>query len=213
MHSNVHLSELLRRYVQLYTLESDIFQAYTLMKECFSIGGTVFLCGNGGSASDAEHIAGELMKGFLLKRSVGKEISEKFKNLYGEQGTEIANSLQMGLRAVSLLGHPSLSSAFANDVNAELVYAQQMFVLAKKGDLLIAISTSGNSKNVVKAIQVAKVVGAKCVALTGDSGGLCSKFADCSIKVPEKETYKIQELHLPIYHCLCAMIEDYFFNR
>jgi len=213
MHSDVHLTELLRRYVQLYTLESDIFQAYTLMKECFSTGGTVFLCGNGGSASDAEHIAGELMKGFLLKRRVGEEIRKKFESLYGEQGIEIANSLQMGLRAISLLGHPSLSSAFANDVNAELVFAQQMFVLAKKGDLLIAISTSGNSKNVVKAMQVAKVVGAKCVALTGNSGGLCTQFADCSIKVPETETYKIQELHLPIYHCLCAMIEDFFFNR
>ena len=213
MNSNVHLSELLRRYNQLYTLEKDIFQAYNLMKKCFSIGGTVFLCGNGGSGSDAEHIAGELLKGFLLKRKVGEEIREKFKSLYGEQGIAIVNSLQMGLRAISLLSHPSLSTAFANDVNAELVFAQQMFVLGKKDDLLIAISTSGNSKNVVKAMQVAKVVGVKCIALTGISGGMCSRFADCLIKVPEKETYKIQELHLPIYHCLCAMVEDYFFKR
>ena len=212
MKANKHLIELLSRYRQLYTVREDIFQAYKIMKECFSHDCFLFLCGNGGSASDVEHIVGELMKGFLLKRNLKEKTIGKFEQMFGEEGKQLSEYLQYGLRAISLVGHPSLITAFSNDVSAETVYAQQLFTLSKKGDILCALSTSGNSKNVVRALQVAKFKGIKSIVLTGQSGGECGKLADCIIKVPETETYKVQELHLPVYHCLCSMLESHFFG-
>ena len=207
-----HLSELIHRHEALYTVKDAICQAFGTLKDCFSQGGTLFVCGNGGSAADAEHIVGELMKGFLLPRRGRGELQTKLEELFGEEVVKIGAALQGGLRAVSLNGHPALSSAFANDVEAELVYAQQLYVLGKAGDVLLGLSTSGNSKNVVKALCVAKAMGVKTVVMTGAGGGDCAKLADCAIKVPEKETFLVQELHLPVYHALCAMLEDFFFQ-
>ena len=146
-----HLSELIRRHEALYTVKDAICQAFGMLKDCFSQGGTLFVCGNGGSAADAEHIVGELMKGFLMPRRQRGALHGRLEELFGEEGRKIGGALQGGLRAVSLNGHPSLSSAFANDVDADLVFAQQLSVLARPGDVLLGLSTSGNSRNVVKA--------------------------------------------------------------
>jgi len=207
-----HLSELLRRHEALYTVKEAICQAFGTLKDCFSQGGTLFVCGNGGSAADAEHIVGELMKGFLLPRRQRGSLHDQLEGLFGEEGKKIALGLQGGLRAVSLNGHPSLATAFANDVDADLVFAQQLSVLAKPGDVLLGLTTSGNSRNVLKALRVAKAMGVKSVAMTGAKGGECVKLADCAIKVPETETFLVQELHLPVYHALCAMLEEHFFH-
>ncbi len=208
-----YLTSLLSRYKELSSLETDITEVFEIIKECYKKEGTLFVCGNGGSASDSEHIVGELMKGFALPRNLKDDnMKKKLESLYGEEGLFLSKSLQMGLRAISLMSHPALHSAFANDVNAEMVFAQQLYVLAKPGDLLFAISTSGNARNVMRAMHVASVIGVKTVLLTGVHGGKCAKIADKTIKVPEKETYKIQEYHLPIYHTLCLMLEEYFYG-
>jgi D-sedoheptulose 7-phosphate isomerase len=207
-----YLTSLLSRYKGLSSLGTDINEVFEIIKECYKKEGTLFVCGNGGSAADSEHIVGELMKGFVLPRNLKDDkMKKKLESLYGEEGILLSKSLQMGLRAVSLMSHPSLYSAFANDVNAEMVFAQQLYVLAKAEDVLFAISTSGNARNVVRAMQVASVIGVKSILLTGMHGGEGSKVAHKTIKVPEKETYKIQEYHLPIYHTLCLMLEEYFY--
>lgn len=207
-----HLAELIRRHEALYTVKDAICQAFGMLKGCFSQGGTLFVCGNGGSAADAEHIVGELMKGFLLPRRQRGAMHDQLKALFGEEGRKIGAALQGGLRAVSLNGHPALASAFANDVDADLVFAQQLSVLAKPGDVLLGLSTSGNSRNVVKALRVAKAMGVMSIAMTGEKGGESANLADCAIKVPETETFLVQELHLPVYHALCAMLEEHFFQ-
>ena len=166
-----------------------------------------------GSASDADHISGELLKGFLLKREISDKIKEDLKANFGEEGNFIGERLQNGLKAISLTGHPALSTAFANDVDSSLIFAQQLYALGSSGDVVIGLSTSGNADNVLKCFQVAKVKGIKTILLGGKDGGKCGKIADVSIIVPENETYMIQELHLPIYHTLCIMIEDYFYGQ
>lgn len=208
-----YLTSLLSRYKELSSLKTDIIEVFEIIKECYKKEGTLFVCGNGGSAADSEHIVGELMKGFVLPRNVKNDnIKSKLERLYGDDGVLLSKSLQMGLRAISLMSHPSLYSAFANDVNAEMAFAQQLYVLAKPGDVLFAISTSGNAGNVLRAIQVASVIGVRTILLTGMHGGKGWKIADKTIKVPENETYKIQEYHLPIYHTLCLMLEEYFYD-
>ena len=207
-----YLTSLLSRYKELSSLKADIIEVFEIIKECYKKEGTLFVCGNGGSAADSEHIVGELMKGFLLPRNLKDDsIKNKLESLYGEDGVLLSKSLQMGLRAISLLSHPSLYSAFANDVNAEMAFAQHLYVLAKSGDVLFTISTSGNARNVLRAMQVASVIGVRTILLTGMHGGKGWKIADKTIKVPESETYKIQEYHLPIYHTLCLMLEEYFY--
>ena len=207
-----YLTSLLSRYKELSSLKTDITEVFEIIKGCYKKEGTLFVCGNGGSAADSEHIVGELMKGFLLPRNLkNSNMKNKLEKLYGKEGTLLSKSLQMGLRAVSLMSHPALYSAFSNDVNAEMIFAQQLYVLAKQGDVLFAISTSGNARNVLRAMQVASVIGVKTILLTGMNGGECGKIADKAIKAPEKETYKIQEYHLPIYHTLCLMLEEYFY--
>ena len=197
------MNELLERYPNLSECKSDIIKALELVLDTYKSGGKLLLCGNGGSAADCEHIVGELMKGFLKKRRVTDEKIPK----------EIRDKLQGSLPAISLPSQSAIISAFSNDISPEMVYAQLVYGYAKAEDLVIGISTSGNSMNVLKAIEVAKYMGIKSIAMTGKNGGSISKIATVSIKVPETETYKVQELHLPIYHYLCAEIERMLFEE
>lgn len=202
--------ELLERYPQLGVCGASIMAAYDKLVETVKSGNMVFCCGNGGSAADSEHIVGELLKCFKKKRPINKEI---FDNLaeYGDNGEQLRNTLEGSIRAISLTSHLALSTAFANDRAPACVFAQQLYGLGQKGDTLIAISTSGNSQNCVYAAVVAKAMEIKTVALTGQKHGKLTDLCDCSINVPECETFKIQELHLPIYHALCAMLEEELF--
>lgn len=195
----MHLYE---RYPQLNICEKDIENALLLMVDTYKKGGKILACGNGGSAADADHIVGELMKGFLKARKVTDERIPQ----------ELREKLQGALPAISLSAHASLMTATINDNDADMVFAQQVYGFAKTDDLLIAISTSGNSKNVVNAVKVAKALGVKVIALTGETGGVLNGLADITICAPSTETYKIQEYHLPIYHYLCAKVEEEFFR-
>lgn len=206
------IKDLLNRYPKLHICSDAIINAKCELIKCFETGGKLLLCGNGGSCSDCEHISGELMKGFLKKRPLTQENKQKMKTNYPPIDDMILNQLQNGLPAIPLSSFTAINSAFCNDVNAELVYAQTLMALAKEQDVLFAISTSGNSKNVVNAAKVAKALGIIVISLTGRDGGKIRELSDICICVPEIETYKIQELHLPIYHYLCAEIEKYFFD-
>lgn len=208
-----NISELFALFPALSCAEKSINQAFELIKQTFTDDNMVFVCGNGGSAADAEHMVGELMKDFLLSRSVTPAFKNIMADLYGEKGSMIASSLQEGMRAISLNGHPSLATAFGNDVDFSMIFAQQLYVLGRENDLLIGFSTSGNAENILKALQVAKAKNIKTILFTGQTGGECAKFADCCIKVPETETYRIQEYHLPVYHALCAMLEEHFYGK
>jgi len=206
------LNLLFERYPELGSCRSAITAAAEAMIAVFEQGGTFFCCGNGGSAADCDHICGELLKGFMLKHPLPAAECAAFKAAFGEAGADLAKKLQQGLRAVSLLSHPGYTSAFANDVDANLVYAQQLHSLGRKGDLLLSISTGGNSTNVLAALRTAKLMGIRTILLTGNRHGLCESCADCVIAVPESETYRIQERHLPIYHALCQTVEAHFFQ-
>jgi len=192
---------LLQRYPQLNGCKEAIEEALQLMIDTYRQGGKILVCGNGGSASDSEHIVGELMKGFLLPRKVTDErISE-----------DLRDKLQGALPAIALGSHQALMTAFLNDVDADMIYAQQVYGYADEKDLVIGITTSGNSRNVVNAIRVAADLGVKTLALTGASGGRVEEYATVTVKVPATETYQIQEYHLPVYHYLCAKTEEAFF--
>lgn len=206
------VQQLIERRPELRGCADAIDRMIDLAGDTFARGGTLFTCGNGGSAADADHICGELLKGFLQLRPLASDMQEAFGNRFGDEGRETAGKLQNGLRAVSLLSHPGFSSAFANDVDPDLVFAQQLWALARPGDLLLAISTGGNASNVRKALMTAAVKGVGTILLTGDRNGCCEKYADCVVAVPEKETYRIQELHLPIYHAFCMALEARFFG-
>lgn len=188
----------------------SVLEAYKILEEAYKNGKKVLLCGNGGSCSDCEHIVGELMKKFMKKRPLSEERKAALRQ-YGEKGEKLADKLEGALRAISLSSHPSLSYALINDIDGELTYAQQLNGLGDEGDVLIAISTSGNSKNCGYAAILAKTMGIKVIGLTGAGGGQLAQLADVTVKVPETETYKIQEYHLPVYHCLCAMLEEEMF--
>lgn len=197
----------------LESCKPDITQAFLLFKQCYLQGGKVLVCGNGGSAADSEHIVGELMKGFLLKRKIPAIKINKLKAAFPDDWEYLANNLQGALPAISLVSQIALSSAYINDMSADMVYAQQVYGYAREGDILIGISTSGNSRNVVNASKVAKVLGVRTIGLTGKNGGMMNKYCDVIITVPETETYRIQELHIPVYHALCAMVEAAFFQE
>ncbi len=207
------LKELLQRYPELKVIESEIYSAKEAVIECYKNGGKLLMCGNGGSCADCEHIVGELMKGFLKKRplSEAKKAEMKANNPCLEE--DILNKLQQALPAISLPSMTALNSAFCNDVDPVLVYAQPLMSLGGKNDLLIAISTSGNSANVCAAAKVAKALGIKVIGLTGGSGGKLKNTADICVCVPQTETFKIQELHLPVYHYICAAVEEEFFEN
>ena len=205
------ITELLLRYPGLSGARADLEAAAERIIDAYRQGGTVFTCGNGGSAADSDHIVGELMKGFLKKRPVSAQTRAKLAEIDSENADFLADHLQCGLPAVSLHSQSALLTAFANDVDASMMLAQTLFAMGKSGDVLLAMSTSGNSKNVVNAAKTAKLLDMTVVALTGEKESQLSALADVCIRVGETETYKVQELHLPAYHWLCARVEDEFF--
>lgn len=211
---NKQLETLIKRYPALSVCEEEIEKAYEILEECFVSEHKLLIAGNGGSCADGEHIAGELMKGFKLQRKCTEEFAKKLKSIDAERGAELAEKLQGGLPAIALDNHQALNTAYVNDVEngGLLTYAQQVYGYGKAGDVLLGISTSGNSKNVAYAAVVARAKGMKVIGLTGAKGGNLASVADVTIKVPETETYMIQELHLPVYHCLCLMLEERFFG-
>ncbi|MBQ7840168.1 MAG: SIS domain-containing protein [Lachnospiraceae bacterium] len=194
---------LYERYPALMECRADIEKALELMLKTYQNGGKVLVCGNGGSASDSEHIVGELMKGFILKRPVTDERIPE----------HLRKGLQGSMPAISLPSQSAILSAFINDVDPEMMYAQLVYGYAKENDLVIGLSTSGNSKNVVNAIEVARNLGVKTLSLTGQKESRMSELSDVTIRVPETETYKIQEYHLPVYHYLCAQVEREMFGK
>lgn len=208
-----YLDDLLLRYPVLVSCRASIVQAYGVIRDSFTEGKKLLIAGNGGSAADAEHIVGELMKGFVLKRKAGAEFSSALLESEPELGTILCDNLQMGLPAIALDGHLALTTAYMNDCNPQLCFAQQVNGYGKAGDVFMGISTSGNSKNVLYAAAVARAKQMKVIGLTGGKASKLSEFADVCICVPETETYKIQELHLPVYHCLCLMLEEHFFGE
>ena len=208
----IHLDQLIERYPQLIVCREEIIAAYQILESAYIHGRKLLVSGNGGSASDSEHIVGELMKEFRLKRKVYANQAETLRQIDMEMGKVLAEDLQGALPAICLTGHSALSTAFMNDSNADLIFAQQVNGYGKPGDVYLGISTSGNSKNVLYAAITAKSKGLKVIGLTGAKGNKLMTFADVCIRVPELETYKIQELHLPVYHCLCLMLEEKFFG-
>lgn len=200
------------QHKDLAHLKEPILKVCSMLLETYRAGGKLLICGNGGSCADAEHIVGELMKGFLLKRPLDEGLKDRFTHLFGDSGQAIAQKLQTGLPAIALDAHTALNSAFSNDVDADLVYAQQVIGYAKAEDLVLGISTSGNAKNVLYALMAAKAKGAKSAALSGRDGGKLAKIADCCVVAPAEETYQIQEFHILIYHFICAFVESELFR-
>lgn len=208
-HSNV-LSSLIQAHPALEACRRDILTAFEILESGYRGGGRLLVCGNGGSAADAGHITGELMKGFRLKRPLSPEDKQKLALLPG--GAELAHKLQGALPCISLAEHAALSTAFSNDVDPHLVFAQQVWGYGREGDMLLGISTSGNAENVCSAAVAARARGMRIIGLTGRSGGRLKELCDAVIRVPADETYRVQEYHLPVYHALCAMLEDAFFT-
>lgn len=209
--TSLHLECLIKSYPELEPIRGDIITAFELLSKAFLANGKLLVCGNGGSSSDADHIAGELMKGFLLKRPIDLETILRIRQIDPE--SKLPELLQSALPAINLSAHTALITAISNDINYDMVYAQQLLGYGEKGDVFIGISTSGNSRNVNNAAVVAKALDIKTIGLTGFSGGEMSDLYDLIIRVPANETTRIQELHLPIYHALCAMLEEEFFGK
>lgn len=203
--------DLLIDYPELEICKNDIESVLHIIKSCFRRGGKLLLCGNGGSAADCEHIAGELLKGFLLKRPLEEKDRCALRAIGAPE--DFADSLQQGLPVISLTGHPAFATAYQNDVDGRFIFAQQVNALGKRGDVLLAISTSGNSESVCNAVICAKAKGMKTIGLTGKNGGRLAELSEAAIRVPEDETYRIQEKHLPVYHYICAEIERDFFTE
>lgn len=203
------IDELIKRYPILEPIENDILNAVKSLQECYISEGKLLVCGNGGSAADSEHIVGELMKSFRTPRKLDAAFIERYLNQTGEQPPQW---LEGALPAIALVSHPALSTAFANDNSAVGIFAQQVYGLGCKKDILMCISTSGNSENTVEAAKVAKAKGMRVISLTGSSPSRLSALSDITIKAPQTDTYKIQELHLPIYHAICAALEASFFG-
>lgn len=208
-----HIELLIKRYPVLEACKQDIIEAYLIMEECYENDGKLLVAGNGGSAADSEHIAGELMKRFKIQRSVSEEYANRLVEIDPERGPGLAKNLEQSLMAIPLVAHEALTTAYINDVDGLGVFAQQLMGFGRKGDVFLGISTSGNSKNIMNATVVARASGIKIIGLTGANGGELAEVSDVVIKVPETETYMIQELHLPVYHCLCLMLEDKFFGK
>ena len=208
-----HIDLLIERYPKLVVCEDQIAAAYDIMEKAYEGDHKLLIAGNGGSAADAEHIAGELMKRFKTPRPVSTDFASKLKSIDPERGPELAKNLERSLMAIPLVAHEALTTAYINDVDGLGVFAQQLYGFGRPGDVFLGISTSGNSKNVINATVVARAIGIKVIGLTGAKGGELAKVSDVAIKVPETETYMIQELHLPVYHCLCLMLEKHFFGK
>lgn len=210
---NKHITLLMQRYPALKEIEEQIIDAYLLIQHCYEQGGKLLVAGNGGSAADSEHIVGELMKCFKRPRPIDPKLAARMKEIDPTRGAEMEKHLETCLTALSLTSHESSITAFINDVSSVDVYAQQLLGYAKAGDVFLCISTSGNSENMLHAAIAAQALGVKVVGLTGQTGGMLAAFCDVAVKAPETETYMIQEYHLPIYHCWCLMLEDYFFGK
>lgn len=207
-----HIELLFERYPVLDPIMNEIVNAFLLICDSYKNGGKLLVAGNGGSAADADHIVGELMKGFKKQRKVSYEFAQKLENIDKKRGKELAEKLQGGLPTIALNNHSALTTAYLNDVDGRLCFAQQINGYGKNGDVFIGISTSGNSENIIYAAVAAKAKGMKVIGLAGRDGGILKDISDVSIVVPENETYMIQELHIPVYHCLCLMLEDEFFE-
>ncbi len=207
-----HIHLLMERYPVLDSIKKDIVDAYLILEKCYEQDHKVLIAGNGGSAADSEHMAGELMKRFQIFRPVSDSFAKKLKEIDRVRGENLAHNLEKGLMAIPLVAHEALTTAYINDVDGLGVFAQQLYGFGRSGDVFFGISTSGNSENVLSAAVVAHALEMKVIGLTGANGGELAKISDVAIKVPENETYKIQELHLPVYHCLCLMLEDRFFG-
>ncbi len=207
-----YLNTLIERYPVLKSCEKDLTEAYCLLRDSYKAGGKLLVAGNGGSAADAEHISGELMKSFKLKRPLPESLVEKLMQIHPEKGAYLSKTLEMPLTAIPLLGNDALNTAYINDVGGPGFFAQQLLGLGNAGDVFLGISTSGNSEDVLYAVVLAKAMDMKVIALTGAKGGKLKSLADVAICVPETETFIIQELHLPVYHCLCLMLENLFFG-
>ena len=206
-----HIELICERYQALKSVEYDIARAYQILEDSYKNGGKLLVAGNGGSAADAEHIVGELMKGFKLPRKPQSDFADKLIQTNTELGAVLAENLQGALPAIALDGHPALSTAYMNDCEPLLCFAQQVNGYGKTGDVFLGISTSGNSKKVLYAATTAHAKGMKVIGLTGAKSSKLEQMSDVCIKVPQIETYMIQEFHLPVYHCLCLMLEDEFF--
>jgi|TARA_B110000967_G_scaffold188908_1_gene212159 D-sedoheptulose 7-phosphate isomerase len=207
------IEDLVVRNPELGAAKNDIYKAFELLKNSYENSGKLLICGNGGSAADADHIVGELMKRFSIPREIPKQLKNKLLLDYGEKGKYMSDKLEGSLPAISLNTHSALSSAFANDVDAELIYAQQVVGYGNMEDVLLGISTSGNAKNVISAMIVAKAKGMKVLGLVGRDGGEFKKYCDVLINVGGNSTPQIQELHLPVYHVLCQTLEYHFFGK
>ena len=207
------IDNLIQRYPSLVSVREDFRAAYNILEETYATGHKLLTAGNGGSAADAEHIAGELMKRFRLPRPIDSSLAEKLVSIDPERGKALAQNLEQSLMAIPLVAHEALKTAYINDVDGYCVFAQQLLGFGRAGDCFLAISTSGNSENILNAAVVAKAVGISIIALTGADGGKLKDYADVTVRVPETETYKIQELHLPIYHAWCMMLEERFFGN
>jgi D-sedoheptulose 7-phosphate isomerase len=205
------INDLYHRYPALISCKQDIEQAIQEILNCYGNKGKLLICGNGGSCSDADHIVGELMKSFEKKRPLEKEFEEGLKEVSADRGTYIAGKLQNALPAISLNAHSALYSAISNDIDGDLVFAQQIVGYGNPGDVLIAITTSGNSRNVVDAAITAKTKGLKVIGLIGKTGGKLKEFCDVCICVPSSSTPEVQEFHLPVYHTICKVVENEFF--
>lgn len=207
-----HILLLMARYPVLEPVKQEVVDAYRIMEKCFAHDGKLLIAGNGGSAADSEHIAGELMKRFMIPRPVNPEFALRLKEVDSIRGTVLAENLERSLMAIPLVTHEALTTAYMNDVGVAGVFAQQLFGFGRPGDVFLGISTSGNSENVINAAVVARALGIKVIGLTGAGGGELAALSDVAVKVPEQETYMVQELHLPIYHSWCMMLEDRFFG-
>ena len=206
-----HVDLLMERHPKLACIRKEIIDAYLVMQECYEQDGKLLIAGNGGSAADSEHIAGELMKRFKTPRPVPPEFAARLKEIDPERGAGLAANLERSLMAIPLVAHEALTTAYINDVDGLGVFAQQLYGLADEGDVALMISTSGNSMNCVYCAEVAKAMGLKTISFTGKNESKLSALCDANVRVPETETFKIQEMHLPVYHCLCAMLEEEFF--
>jgi len=210
--SKLFLNRLIEKYPSLSACEASIFYACEILIDCYKRNGKALICGNGGSAADAGHIVGELMKGFLLKREIPNADISAIRAAYPNDAELLSKRLQGSLPAIALTEHAALNTAYANDVDAEMIFAQQVYGYGAEGDVLVAITTSGNARNVINAAKVARSFGLKVIGLTGESGGLLNACCDACVRVPSSSTPEIQELHLPVYHALCAAVEEEFFG-
>lgn len=208
-----YIKELIERYPALAICEKDIRAAASAIIDSYKAGGKLIVAGNGGSAADSDHITGELLKSFVKKRKPEQKFLDALSAIDSDTGSYLSDKLQGSLPAIALTNNSALMTASLNDVDGNVLFAQQVMGFGKKGDVFLGISTSGNSKDVIYALAVAKALGVKTVALTGKTGGKCKELADISIVAPENETFKIQELHLPVYHALCLTIEEYFWKN